>query len=555
MRARAVGLIVIWLSIFAGEPAWADKRIALVIGNTAYRHVPKLANPGGDAAAIADLLRRAGFELVDSRGDLTNAEMRRTLRDFANRSRDAEIAVVYYAGHGIEVDGVNYLIPVDAVLEQDTDSFDEAVQLDRILQVIEPARRLRLVMLDACRDNPFIRRMKRTVATRALGRGLIGVEPSKPNTLIAFAAKAGSTADDGTGPHSPFTTALLKHLTTPGLDLRQAFGRVRDDVMKATDNRQEPFVYGSLGGDTVSLVPEPPRQTIASAQGSGDQQAVVIRDYEFALQLNNRQAWEYFLQQYPTGYYANLARIHLARIAAEESRVPVAGSVRPDKARADEQRLGAGSQERQAPQERGKVAEDASELSRIVNLEQAGPGSSTQQAQTSEPITDPVLLREIRTRLFELNFDPGPLDGSFGEDARRAVREFEKLNKLATTGQPTLALLGHLREADAVGPWGAIVYAKGSDKWGMGWGKPSRREAIASARGSCGNRADCSAEISFFGNECAAFAHSPKSWAMVARDSISNARSAALSECGKKGRACQIIASVCADGSGRAFVQ
>ena len=183
------------------------------------------------------------------------AETRRALRDFADRARDADIAVVYYAGHGIEVDGANYLIPVDAKLERDTDVYDEALSLDRVLVAIEPAKQLRLVILDACRDNPFSKTMKRTIASRAIGQGLAKVEPTSPNTLIAYSAKAGSTAADGDGKNSPFTPALAKHLATPGLDVRRAFGFVRDDVLKNTGNRQEPFVYGSLGGDDVPLVP------------------------------------------------------------------------------------------------------------------------------------------------------------------------------------------------------------------------------------------------------------------------------------------------------------
>ena len=130
-----------------------------------------LANPVNDSARIAATLKDAGFDVVDSRRDLPAAETRRALRDFADRARDADIAVVYYAGHGIEVDGANYLIPVDARLERDTDIYDEGLSLDRILIAIEPAKKLRLVILDACRDNPFSRTMKRTVASRAIGQG------------------------------------------------------------------------------------------------------------------------------------------------------------------------------------------------------------------------------------------------------------------------------------------------------------------------------------------------------------------------------------------------
>src|SRR6266403_1399257 len=190
------------------QPAFAEKRVALVLGNSAYQNVARLPNPVNDGAVIAATLKNASFDVVEERHDLTAAETRRALRDFADRARDADIAVVYYAGHGIEVDGTNYLIPVDAKLERDTDVYDEAFSLDRVLLAIEPAKQLRLVILDACRDNPFAKTMKRTLASRAIGRGLAKVEPTSPNTVIAFAAKAGSTASDGTGKNSPFAVAL-----------------------------------------------------------------------------------------------------------------------------------------------------------------------------------------------------------------------------------------------------------------------------------------------------------------------------------------------------------
>src|ERR1700732_2571295 len=237
------------------QPAHAEKRVALVLGNSAYRNATPLPNPVNDGAVIAATLKNAGFDVVDSRSDLPALEMRLALRDLSDRARDADIAVIYYAGHGMEVDGTNYLIPVDAKLERDTDVYDEALSLDGILVAAEPAKQLRLVILDACRDNPFAKNMKKTVALRGIGRGLAKIEPASPNTLIAYSAKAGSTALDGDAKNSPFTMALAKHLTTPGLDVRKAFGFVRDDVLKTTGNRQEPFVYGSLGGDDVPLVP------------------------------------------------------------------------------------------------------------------------------------------------------------------------------------------------------------------------------------------------------------------------------------------------------------
>ena len=345
------------------QPALADKRVALVLGNSAYQNVAQLPNPVNDAAVMAATLKDAGFDLVDSRHDLVAADTRRALRDFADRARDADIAVVYYAGHGIEVDGANYLIPVDAKLERDTDVYDEALSLDRVLIAIEPARKLRLVILDACRDNPFAKIMKRTVASRAIGQGLAKIEPSSPNVLIAYSAKAGSTAADGDGKNSPFTSALSRHLTTPGLDVRRAFGYVRDDVLKNTSNRQEPFVYGSLGGEDVPLVPAKVAPAAAAPAPAPNPQADARRDYELALQLGNKSAFSAFLAQYPDGFYASLAKLQLEKIAAEEARLAAT-----EKARlAEQERARLAAEGAQKPQQaRADADARAAEQARLA---------------------------------------------------------------------------------------------------------------------------------------------------------------------------------------------
>jgi len=351
MHSLRILLAVLVFSVI-GQAAFADKRVALVIGNSAYQNVPRLTNPANDATAIGEMFRAAKFDVVEARRDLGIVEMRRLLRNFSDKSRDAEIAVIYFAGHGIEVDGINYLIPTDAVLERERDAFDEAIQLDRALQAIEPAKTLRLVILDACRDNPFQRTMKRAVASRTLERGLATVEPTKPNTLIAFAAKGGSTADDGNGPNSPFTTALLKHLATPGLELRKAFGLVRDDVMKATGNKQEPFVYGSLGGTDVSLVPAPsavPNGPVANSQ------AEIRRDYELAERIGTLEVWDTFLKQYPTGFYADFARAQVRKLQSENARL--SGAEKAKQAEAEKARLAA--EAARANAEKARQAEEA----------------------------------------------------------------------------------------------------------------------------------------------------------------------------------------------------
>ncbi|MGY4290262.1 putative caspase-like protein [Bradyrhizobium sp. LM2.7] len=320
------------------QPAWAGNRVALVIGNSAYKNAAPLSNPVNDAAIVEATLTNAGFDVVQTRRDLQAIEMRRTLRDFADQARDADVAVIYYAGHGMEIEGTNYLIPVDATLERDTDVYDEAFSLDRVMLAIEPAKQLRLVILDACRNNPFSEKMKRTVGSRSISRGLARIEPATANTLVAFAAKAGSTASDGNSKNSPYAAALVKYIGTPGLDLRRVFGFVRDDVMKATGNRQEPYVYGTLGGDDVPLVPaketakeptkEPVKDAAKEAAPTPTLRSEIRRDYELAMQVGNKDALNFFIVQYPDGYYASLAKLQLAKIDAEEKRVAAAEKAR-----------------------------------------------------------------------------------------------------------------------------------------------------------------------------------------------------------------------------------
>ena len=388
LRKIFLSLVLLAGACLGGSPALADKRVALVIGNSSYRNVAKLSNPANDAAAVAAMFKSAGFDTVESRLDLTVGELRKTLRDFGNKSRDADVAIIYFAGHGIELDGTNYLIPVDATLETDTDVLDEALSLDRVLVAVEPAKQLRLVILDACRDNPFAKNMKRTTASRAVGRGLARVEPSSPNTMIAFAAKAGSTASDGDSKNSPFAAALVNHLAKPGLDLRKAFGFVRDDVLKATNNVQEPFVYGSLGGNDVTLVPAAP---VVSAPV--DQDATMRRDYEFADRVGTKPVWDAFIEKYPSGFFTALAKAQRDKIAAEDARVEATNKAKA--AQEEQARLaneGAKQVEQAKAAAQAEAAEDARlaaekakqiQQEKVVAAEQARTAAEQQAAQKS----------------------------------------------------------------------------------------------------------------------------------------------------------------------------
>jgi hypothetical protein len=260
----------------------APQRVALVIGNGAYRSAPSLPNPPNDASDMAASLSRLGFAVTR----LDNAgfdAMRRALLDFGRRARDAEMAVVFFAGHGMELGAENWLIPVDAELRTDADVEQEAIPLKNVIATVDGAARLALVVLDACRNNPFDARMQRAGRARAVARGLARIEPSG-NVLVAYAAKDGTTAADGSGRNSPFTAALLNNIETPGLEVNFLFRNVRDEVMAATRREQQPFVYGSLSREAIYLR--------APAEGAAAQATVAARNEQQVRTARPRAAGE-----------------------------------------------------------------------------------------------------------------------------------------------------------------------------------------------------------------------------------------------------------------------
>jgi tetratricopeptide (TPR) repeat protein len=232
-------------------PPTSSRRVALVIGNSHYAHAGALANPENDARATAAILRRLGFAEVIEGYDLSREMMGKALKAFGDHAEGAEWAVVFFAGHGLEMNGITYLIPTDAELKRDTHVNDETVSLTQLQAKVDAATKLGLVILDSCRNNPFSERMVRTGgAIRSMGRGLANVEP-EGNVLVAYAAKHGTTAEDGVGEHSPFTQALLAHIEEPGLEINFLFRKVRDEVRTKTQRRQEPFLYGSLSSELL----------------------------------------------------------------------------------------------------------------------------------------------------------------------------------------------------------------------------------------------------------------------------------------------------------------
>ncbi|WP_342734755.1 caspase family protein [Bradyrhizobium sp. B117] len=247
-RARAIArerLAALTPQAPAGAPG---RRVALVIGNGAYKNVHALPNPPRDSKLIANALRDVGFQTVISVSDLTRDKFFEALQRFAAEAEKADWAVVYYAGHGFEIGGVNYLVPVDAKLAADTDAESQAVALEQVIAAVGAARKVRLVMLDACRDNPFAPTMQRTLSLKLVDKGFSNIEPGA-GFMVVYAAKHGETAMDGDGgADSPFATALAREIKEPKVEIRKLFDIIRDDVWAATKHEQQPFTYGSPPG-------------------------------------------------------------------------------------------------------------------------------------------------------------------------------------------------------------------------------------------------------------------------------------------------------------------
>jgi uncharacterized caspase-like protein len=294
MPLRFLALLVLTLLTLTST-AMAERRVALVLGNAAYENVPPLANPVRDAAAMRDRLQQLGFEVVAGL-DLTKLETQELLAGFAKTVRGADIALFFYAGHGMQVSGRNYLLPVDAMLEDETSLDFEAVAVDFILRQMSRETAIRLVFLDACRDNPLAKVLAESGASAQSGLAEIEVNDGGAGTLVAFAASPNEVAYDGSGEHSPFSTALLAHIGEENLPLTLAMTRVTGDVFQATGGKQRPWVNVSFTDEVVLnrvAEPAPPPAVAAAASpdtGSDSRAAVATGDSaEIALRLLRQQ--------------------------------------------------------------------------------------------------------------------------------------------------------------------------------------------------------------------------------------------------------------------------
>ena len=330
------------------SPAQADTRVALVVGNSEYKFVAPLGNPANDARLIAKTLTGLGFKLVGNgpQLDLSKAQFDQAVQDFGNEIQGADVALFYYAGHGVQVRGANYLVPVSANPTREIDVDFQMLDVNLVLREMEYGRaKLNLVILDACRNNPF-----GTRGLRAASGGLAQMQAPE-GTLISFATQPGNVAQDGADGDSPFSKALADTMRKPGLDIFRAFNEVGLLVSRATNGEQQPWMSLSpIKGDFYFAgLPEPPKSDPMIEQS---------RYYDAAARIDTREAWDSFLSFYKTGYYADLARAERKKIVAAEEAKAKAEAEAAAKAEAQRQaKLAALAQEQREAE--AKSARDA----------------------------------------------------------------------------------------------------------------------------------------------------------------------------------------------------
>lgn len=441
LRAMKSILVCLALVITAQmASATAERKVALVIGNGAYTHAGPLTNPVNDAKAMTNKLQALGFETYTG-FDLDKFGMERLLRDFARASRDSDINLFFYAGHGMSVDGVNYLVPVDAVFEDETALDFEAVAVDFITRQMSLSNAVNLVFLDACRDNPLATTLSRSMgstrsASVANGLAEMKVQNSGKGMAIAFATSPGEVALDGEGINSPFTTALLRHIDAENTDIAEIFTRVTGDVYNSTQQQQRPWLNVSLTGP-VMLNPVTRLQSVPSEAGATDVAVAPLASaqvggqrleeqkllFDLARETGDPDDYRAYLESFPQGLYANNARRMIRRLEGDGN-----GGVFTSAAA--------------QPASVNIAAAPAN--SRSAQINEVGPlvlpVSATLRSMPTSDATevalglDRTLRGNIQARLNATGNNVGGVDGQWGPKTRRGISGWQAANGLIPTG-------------------------------------------------------------------------------------------------------------------------
>jgi hypothetical protein len=353
----------------------AARRVALVIGNSDYKSAPRLENPKNDATDLAAVLEGLGFQVTKGL-DLDKIGMERTIREFAEALPGANAALFFYAGHGLQVGGQNYLVPTDARLATAAALDFELIRLDLIHRTMEREVSTNILFLDACRDNPLSRNLARALGTRSMqvGRGLAGVE-SGEGTLISFSTQPGNVALDGTGRNSPFASALLTHIRTPQQDLQSILINVRKEVMTATERRQVPWEHSAM---TARFFFSEPASSEASSSNGSAGQDVEVAVWDSVKDSSDPAVLRTYLKKFPAGAFAAVARNLIAALEKQEELETAASHT---KAKQEEELRKAQENELQKAREELRKARDAA---KSAGTEKTGAARGNTSARSSQ---------------------------------------------------------------------------------------------------------------------------------------------------------------------------
>ena len=459
-----------FLLLLSLTSAHAERRVALVIGNSGYANVAELKNPYNDAKGMSEKLTDLGFDVVTGL-DLSLRDMRQTVREFIKKLDNADLALFFYAGHGIQVNGENYLVPVDAELSTHLDLDFEALPANLVLNAMEQSTKVNLVFLDACRNNPFTENLARSMGTRssAVGRGLAKIG-SGVGSLVSFATQPGNVALDGDGENSPFTTALIKHLGTPGQDITRDLVMVRRDVLEATKGQQVPWDNSSLTGEVIlkqlemvqPVEPEKPainpqielaywvsiksgesiayfetyltrypegqfadiakiridelksRSEAEAARNAKPDTSAEIAFWQSIQNATRPEMYETYLEQYPDGIYAKLARLNISSLQQQAEAAATAAAAAKAAKAADASNSTSTVQE---------ITVAALPQQETVSTE---PAPAIVRSTSSRSLSPEELATAMQTELNRLGCSVGRVDGDWGNRSRQALRTYSR---------------------------------------------------------------------------------------------------------------------------------
>ncbi|RVB77993.1 MULTISPECIES: caspase family protein [unclassified Mesorhizobium] len=449
MKAFAVflsGFILLIIASLGAEAAAPDaKRVALVIGNSKYVHAVALPNPANDAHLIASTLRNAGFQVIEG-VDQDNAGMHSLISRFTEQSYDADLAVIFYAGHGMQVDGRNFLIPVDAELTSPAYLKTRTIQIDDFMAALPPEPAIGVIILDACRDNPLARTLAASMPksrSASFGSGLAPIDAKSDGVgtggiLIAYATDPGAIAFDGNGVNSPYSTALARHLTEPGVEIQSALTRVRGQVTETTQGRQRPWHNASLGrevflGQSVAEA-TPATKPVAGASDSAATPApapvtseppsweVEQRLWDEASKRNTIPFYEAYLEQFPNGRFATVARLNIDQLNEPKAEDRQVAAVDEDEANANS----------------GSAVRTSVGVSDEVKL---APGTELTESAIG---LDRQGRIDLQLRIEALGNELGRIDGNIGPKTRQAIGIWQAKNGLPQTNFLTREQLAFL---------------------------------------------------------------------------------------------------------------